>query len=261
MRCAVSAKPPQLRRRTQCFFSVVRRVLPVLAVGLLAAIPASREVAFAQQSLRPAAVPPYAGFVAEAARRFGIPETWIWAVMEHESGGDPRAISPKGAQGLMQIMPATWAELTARHRLGSDPFDRRANVLGGAAYLRQMYDRYGDAALMLAAYNAGPARMDDYLRIGRPLPRETRAYVAAILPHIGDGTAPVLQTSDPYASPIFVPRSGAATPIGEPSDGRRTAREETGSAPSNRSPSDSQTIGQSQTPSVFVDCSARRERP
>ena len=80
--------------------------------------------------------------------------------------------------GLMQIMPGTWAMLTERHRLGSDPFDVRANILGGTAYLRAMWDRYGDVSLMLAAYNAGPGAVQKYG--GIPPYRETRNYVRII---------------------------------------------------------------------------------
>lgn len=135
--------------------------------------------------------------VAEAAQRFGITQNWIWAVMRVESGGKTRAVSPKGAMGLMQIMPATWTKMTARYRLGGDPFDMRANVHAGAAYLREMFDRYGDLGAALAAYNAGPGRADDWRWRGRPLPAETTAYVARIAPTIGaagpvaDGIAPL----------------------------------------------------------------------
>ncbi|MGH6652957.1 MAG: lytic transglycosylase domain-containing protein [Sphingopyxis sp.] len=132
---------------------------------------------------------PYAASVAEAARRFAIPELWIWRVMHAESRGRAGAVSHAGAMGLMQIMPGTWASLTARHRLGSDPFDPRANILAGAAYLRAMWDRYGDIALMLAAYNAGPGRADAYASGRRGLPAETIAYVAKIAPELhGVGT-------------------------------------------------------------------------
>lgn len=131
---------------------------------------------------------PYAPHVAEASQRFGIPEDWIWAVMRAESRGNSRAVSPAGAMGLMQIMPGTWAMLTQRHRLGSDPFDIRANILGGTAYLRAMWDRYGDISMMLAAYNAGPRRADDYARGRRRLPAETVSYVAQI--NAGLGLAP-----------------------------------------------------------------------
>jgi soluble lytic murein transglycosylase-like protein len=128
---------------------------------------------------------PYAPHVAEASHRFGIPELWIWAVMRAESRGNSRAVSPAGAIGLMQIMPGTWSMLSARHGLGSDPFDVRANILGGAAYLRAMWDRYRDVSLMLAAYNAGPGRADDYAAGRRSLPAETVNYVAQIAPSLG----------------------------------------------------------------------------
>ena len=71
--------------------------------------------------------------------------------------------------GLMQIMPKTYAELRARHRLGPDAYDPRDNILAGAAYLREMLDRYGSPGF-LAAYNAGPLRYDQHLATGRPLP-------------------------------------------------------------------------------------------
>lgn len=129
----------------------------------------------------------YAVPVAEAAQQFGIPAHWIEAVMDQESGGNPRALSCAGAMGLMQIMPATWHMLAARHRLGSDPYEPRDNIIAGAAYLREMHDRYGMTG-MLAAYNAGPGRYDAYLRFGRPLPAETRAYLARLLPRIGTGS-------------------------------------------------------------------------
>jgi hypothetical protein len=156
---------------------------------------------------------PYAAFVTEASRRFGVPERWIRAVMRAESAGDPRATSPKGAMGLMQIMPQTWAELSARYGFGADPYAPRENILAGAAYLREMHDRYGTIEGMLAAYNAGPGRYDEHLATGRPLPWETRSYVATIAPAIGGGVLPGLpearavRTVDVFATPIFVARA------------------------------------------------------
>jgi transglycosylase-like protein with SLT domain len=129
---------------------------------------------------------PFAADIAEASQRFGIPESWIRAVMRVESRGDVHAVSPKGAIGLMQIMPDTWAGLRLRYRLGRNPHDPHDNILAGAAYLREMHDRYG-AAGFLAAYNAGPGRYAQYLAASRPLPAETRAYVAALAPLIGGG--------------------------------------------------------------------------
>jgi soluble lytic murein transglycosylase-like protein len=132
-------------------------------------------------------VNPYAADIAEASRRFGIPESWIRAVMRVESRGQVKAVSPKGAIGLMQIMPDnTWAGLRLRYRLGRNPLDPHDNILAGTAYLREMHDRFG-AAGFLAAYNAGPGRYAEYVAAGRPLPADTRAYVAALAPLIGGG--------------------------------------------------------------------------
>jgi soluble lytic murein transglycosylase-like protein len=128
-------------------------------------------------------VEPFAAFIAEASRRFAIPEHWIRAVMEHESGTNERAVSPKGALGLMQIMPKTWVELSVRYGLGIDPFDPRDNILAGTAYLREMHDRFGSPGF-LAAYNAGPERYEQHLATRRPLPEETQAYLAALTPVI-----------------------------------------------------------------------------
>ncbi len=106
--------------------------------------------------------------VDEAALRFGLPVHWIRAVLAVESAGDRWARSPQGAMGLMQIMPDTWTELRSRYGLGADPFEPRDNILAGAAYLREMHDRFGSPGF-LAAYNAGPERYEDHLRTGRAL--------------------------------------------------------------------------------------------
>jgi soluble lytic murein transglycosylase-like protein len=133
------------------------------------------------------AVDPFAAFITEASQRFGISAHWIRAVMRVESAGRPHTVSAKGAMGLMQIMPKTWTELRTRYGLGNDPYDARNNVLAGAAYLRELHDRYG-APGFLAAYNAGPGRYDRHLATGRPLPAETREYVAKLAPMIeGNG--------------------------------------------------------------------------
>ncbi|WP_237356946.1 lytic transglycosylase domain-containing protein [Xanthobacter sp. YC-JY1] len=120
----------------------------------------------------------YADLIAEAAERFDIPAPWIRSVLRAESGGDARSTSPKGAMGLMQIMPQTWAELRVHYGLGDDPYDPHDNIMAGAAYLRELFDRYGNPGF-LAAYNAGPSRYEAS-RKGRPLPQETRTYVEAL---------------------------------------------------------------------------------
>lgn len=168
-----------------------------------------------------------AGFVTEAARRFSLPERWIWAVMRAESAFDPTATSRAGAMGLMQVMPATYAELRARYRLGPDPYAPRDNVLAGTAYLRELYDRFGGPGF-LAAYNAGPGRYAEHLETGRVLPLETRLYVARIAPQLAvDGALPAsvrggpkaVQPApvDPFAAPIFA--TAGSVPTGQASPG------------------------------------------
>jgi len=158
---------------------------------------------------------PWGPYIVEASRRFDVPELWIREVMRVESGGRPLALSSAGAMGLMQVMPATYAELAARYDLGPDPYHPRDNILAGAAYLREMYDRFGNPAF-LAAYNAGPGTLDTYLAGRRGLPDETRRYVAMIAPRIA-GVHP--QTR---ASPAAYAYGALPTDI--PPGPRRTAR-------------------------------------
>lgn len=164
-------------------------------------------------------VDPYSAYVAEASQRFGLPGHWIRAVMTAESDGIVRAISSKGAMGLMQIMPNTWIKLSARYRLGNDPFDPRDNILAGAAYLRELHDQYGSPGF-LAAYNAGPGRYDEYLVDGRPLPAETRNYVAVLAPYVDASAVSLaaisvkINRSDWTRSPLFVAQAdGSAAPV------------------------------------------------
>lgn len=155
-------------------------------------------------------------FIAEASRRFGIPESWIRAVMAAESGGhtilDGRPItSSAGAMGLMQVMPETYAEMRQRLGLGANPYDPRDNILAGAAFFRTMYDRYGYPGAF-AAYNAGPERFDDYLLRGIALPDETRRYLLAI----GSGVYAAVTAMRPDAinEPFVAGRPTAAPPSG-----------------------------------------------
>jgi len=125
---------------------------------------------------------PWGPYVVEASRRFDVPETWIREVMQVESAGyqfratGELTVSPAGAMGLMQLMPETYDEMRGRYNLGPDAYEPHDNILAGSAYLREMYDAFG-APAFLAAYNAGPARLQDYLVHNKPLPDETRRYV------------------------------------------------------------------------------------
>ncbi|ALV28549.1 lytic transglycosylase domain-containing protein [Pannonibacter phragmitetus] len=229
------------------------RCAVLLLVGVLSSGSGSAAaVAQSAPIVRPATVGLHAEHITEASQRFGIPEHWICAVLRAESAGDMRAVSSAGAMGLMQVMPATWAELRGRYGLGRDPYEPRDNIMAGAAYLREMWDRYGNIAAMLAAYNAGPGRYGEYLATGRTLPAETRAYVAALVPILGGAAATEPPSSAPPPppdwrdAPLFVMRStdirAAAAPPSEAQSGDARA------AVPARDPADAE----SQDDSIFV---------
>lgn len=152
-------------------------------------------------------------FVEAASRRFAIPASWIRAVMQAESGGAVHALSPKGAMGLMQIMPDTWAELRSRHDLGADPFDPHDNIMAGTAYLRELHDRFGERGF-LAAYNAGPGRYEEHIVTGRPLPSETLSYRAAVasMLEIALADGPSAAASWTSSSLFVAPANGGFVP-------------------------------------------------
>ena len=166
----------------------------------------------AGRAAEPAAPPDLEAIITEAAQRFDLPASWIGAVMRVESAFDPQARSPAGAIGLMQVMPRTYAQLRDRYGLGADAYRPRDNILAGAAYLREMYDRFG-APGFLAAYNAGPARYADHLGTGRPLPMETRVYVAALVPRILGEISGVPRSAMPRPT-LFVPLHDRSTALG-----------------------------------------------
>ena len=155
--------------------------------------------AYRAQAARNYAVPgppedPWGPHIREAAARFRVPERWVRAIMRQESGGrlyDASGYpitSPVGAMGLMQVMPRTYDTLRARHGLGDDPYEPRDNILAGTAYIRAMYDRFG-APGFVAAYNAGPERVEGVLSGAMILPDETVNYLANVTPRLGTEVA------------------------------------------------------------------------
>jgi hypothetical protein len=116
--------------------------------------------------------------IASAAKKQSLKPELLRAVMKQESGFKPCAVSYKGAQGLMQLMPATATQLHV-----ADPFDPEQNVQAGAAFLKQLMNRYnGDLRLALVAYNAGANRADQQ---AAPYPTETQDYLASIFAELG----------------------------------------------------------------------------
>ncbi len=206
----------------------------------------------------PAAVAPadpFADFVAEASHRFALPVSSIRAVMQAESGGDVRALSPKGAMGLMQIMPATWAALRQRYGLGADPYDPRDNITAGTAYLRELHDRFGEPGF-LAAYNAGPSRYEEHLAIGRPLPVETLSYMATVKSLLDGTQAEGSPAAASWASSsLFVATAKAALAPAQPSPNQASQHRSTNVLPSTTGPLTPLSDG------LFARTSDRRTRP
>lgn len=166
---------------------------------------AARYAAQAKRDYTPPGPPedPWGPYISEASAKYDMPEHWIRGVIFAESGGrlyehGQLITSDAGAMGLMQVMPETFDELRARYGLGPDPYDPHDNIMAGTAYMREMYDAYGSPGF-LAAYNAGPRRLDDYLTHNRPLPDETRHYVAKIGPWLADSQPVRISDAQQYA--------------------------------------------------------------
>ncbi|MDE3136463.1 MAG: lytic transglycosylase domain-containing protein [Acidobacteriota bacterium] len=143
-----------------------------------AALPAAAVLRFEPEDIFPAAQSapasgPYGAIVAKAASQNGLDRNLLSSVIRAESDFHPRAVSPKGALGLMQLMPSTARSLAVRN-----PFDPAENVEGGARYLKGLLGKFGDLNLALAAYNAGPGNVSLYG--GIPPFTETHAYIARV---------------------------------------------------------------------------------
>ncbi|WP_249148688.1 lytic transglycosylase domain-containing protein [Bradyrhizobium jicamae] len=209
--------------RLRLFERSLRAVVP-LFIALTVSNAAVAETRPAKPSAGHRVDDPFAEFIEQASRRFGVPKRWVRAVLDVESAQDVRARSPKGAMGLMQIMPETWAALRLRYDLGDDAYDPHDNILAGTAYLRELHDRYGSPGF-LAAYNAGPARYEEHLA-GRPLPAETQIYLQKLAPIIGGdicGSCAVASLR-PSGGALFVVRTESSTTAARLQLGRPTNR-------------------------------------
>jgi hypothetical protein len=240
----MKSTPPHPGIRFICTSGIFDRIRFSLSVGILAlgfskmlCVPAMAQTSPVASS--PGTLPPTESvdsLIDEASRRFSIPALWIRSVMQVESGGNAQALSPKGAMGLMQIMPETYAALRQAFVLGADPYQPRDNIMAGAAYLREMLDLYGTSGF-LAAYNAGPARYDEHLETGEPLPEETQIYLSRLAPMLsGAQLASISATANPVTwmtSPLFIGDNTMRESA--------TAQDDPGSLPhTNRQPSQQQ---------------------
>lgn len=159
----------------------------------------------------------YDKLITQHAQARGLRPDLVRAVVQVESGYNPRAVSSKGAQGLMQLMPSTAADLGVR-----SPFDPEENIRGGTLYLRQLLDRFGgNEELALAAYNAGPQAVDRY---GNQIPpyAETRDYVRKVQNQTPTKSSTSAQASKPEPPPQPVHR--ICYKITEVIDGRPVVR-------------------------------------
>ncbi len=204
----------------------VWRAMPLLALcGALAACGGGGRrpaTSYAPQTYRvpgPAS-DPWGPYITEASGRFDIPQTWIRAVIRQESGGreylhGQPITSDAGAAGLMQLMPPTYAELADRFGLGPDPYEPHDNIIAGTGYIKDLYGRYGSPAF-LAAYDAGPHRLESYLAGHGSLPHETVDYLASVAPAIAADrpmTGPLaVYAGGGRATAPPVPRAYAAAP-------------------------------------------------
>jgi len=150
--------------------------------------------------------------ILDASKRFGVPQSWLHAVMQAESGGRTmldethKIVSSAGAMGLMQLMPTTYADMRAAYGLGPDPFDPHDNIFASAAYLRFLRGKYGYPT-MFAAYNDGPGNLEDRLRDGGLLPEETRLYLVNVTASVEGrkGAARgMAQFTRPNGAPILI---------------------------------------------------------
>ncbi len=178
----------------------------VVVIGLGAVVEASRGTGTNMSQVR------YGHLIQDAAATHNLDPALVAAVVESESNFDAQAVSPVGAMGLMQIMPATAAEWGLL-----DPFDAAANLNTGAAYLAWLLDRYGDVSLALAAYNAGPGRVDACQCI--PANSETPGYVQRVLAAADRYRYPANSPILPYG-PDVTPRLTDDNPNPQPFKGQ-----------------------------------------
>ena len=186
----------------------LRPIWPILAPLALAACGGGNRLAQSSGTERFYTAPgppsdPWRPYIQEASTRFHIPGGWIRAIIRQESGGHEYlhgrpVTSDAGAMGLMQLMPATYAELRDRFGLGNDPYDPHDNIMAGTGYIAELYARFG-APAFLVAYDAGPRRMDEYNAGRGKLPNETVAYLASVAPALSPQEGPMTGPLAAYA--------------------------------------------------------------
>lgn len=216
-------------RRLRCGLGLVMMSLLAACAGHHSHLSSSQQAIEYKDNARGDYAPPgppsdpWGPYIVQASQRFDVPQSWIRSVIHVESGGNEYingqlVTSGPGAMGLMQLMPETYQELEAQYGLGDDPYNPRDNIMAGTAYLREMYDLFGSPGF-LAAYNAGPQRLNQYLTDGRPLPAETTHYLAMIEPHIQGDMPGGRSPADQFAMNSMTAASAAPYNGGGTDDG------------------------------------------
>lgn len=206
-----------------------RRTLGTLFLGGLAILSACAGPTRSSYRAPGPAVDAWRPYIQEASTRFSIPQSWIRAIMQQESGGHQYmhgrlTRSIHGAVGLMQIKPDTYRELARRYRLGPDPYNPHDNIMAGSGYIRELYDRFGSPGFV-AAYNCGPQCEENHRSRGASLPGYARTYLAAVSPHLNDPVpaivAPTVMAYAPAPTPVLAAQTASppATPAPYTSDG------------------------------------------
>lgn len=177
-----------------------KRTLCSLFLGGLATLSACAGPTRSTYRAPGAALNPWGPYIQEASTRFSIPQSWIRAIMQQESGGHQymhgRPIrSIHGAVGLMQIKPDTYRELARRYHLGSDPYNPHDNIMAGSGYIRELYDRFGSPGFV-TAYNCGPQCAENHRSRGTSLPSYARTYLASVSPHLNDPVPATTTTTE-----------------------------------------------------------------
>ncbi|MFT8851259.1 transglycosylase SLT domain-containing protein [Acetobacter orientalis] len=223
-----------------------RQATTGLYLGLLATLAAcaNQPARTTHTAAAGASVNHWSGYIQEASNRFSIPQSWIRAVMQQESGGHQylhgrKIRSVHGAVGLMQIKPDTYSELAQRYSLGSDPYDPHDNIMAGSGYIRELYDRFGSPDF-LAAYNCGPQCAENHRSKGTALPGYAKAYMAAISPHLNDPVPGLMQPTQlayaPAPTPPVTVVADTSGPAADPPNSYNQQNFATGAQPAGTAP-------------------------
>lgn len=199
----ITAIPLTPREVSAWRVSLTQQSVPTTVEARVYEVAQAREtiVSASQPAALPAKAQAYAAAFQAAEEKYGLPAGTLAAVAKTESRFNPQAVSPAGARGLMQFMPATAARFGLRN-----PFDPIASIDAAGQYLQWLHARYGDWGQAIGAYNCGEGTMDRHLQTGRPLPQETQAYVPQVQQaqrEFSTGSGPTVRLRQTFEDPVL----------------------------------------------------------